>query len=94
MTTRIPNEHNEVDNGGNRADGNMSMDSEKTIEAGRTDHIAQQECKPVDVPPDGGYGWVCTACVFLINAHTWGVNSVCPIRVFCFLIAEIMLMIG
>ena len=29
-----------------------------------------------DVPPDGGYGWVCCACVFLINAHTWGVNSV------------------
>lgn len=29
-----------------------------------------------DIPPDGGYGWVCTACVFLINAHTWGINSV------------------
>lgn len=27
------------------------------------------------VPPDGGYGWVCTACCFLINAHTWGINS-------------------
>src|ERR1700761_6594949 len=21
------------------------------------------------------YGWVCTACVFFINAHTWGLNS-------------------
>jgi MFS family permease len=29
----------------------------------------------IDVPPDGGYGWVVTACVFFINAHTWGVNS-------------------
>ena len=29
-----------------------------------------------DVPPDGGYGWICTGCVFVINAHTWGVNSV------------------
>jgi hypothetical protein len=29
-----------------------------------------------DVPPDGGYGWVCVACVALINAHTWGINSV------------------
>lgn len=29
-----------------------------------------------DVPPDGGYGWVCVACVFWINAHTWGINSV------------------
>ncbi|KAK7609678.1 major facilitator superfamily domain-containing protein [Phyllosticta paracitricarpa] len=26
-------------------------------------------------PPDGGYGWVCTICAFLINAHTAGVNS-------------------
>jgi hypothetical protein len=29
-----------------------------------------------DVPPDGGYGWVCTGCNFFINAHTWGINSV------------------
>lgn len=26
-------------------------------------------------PPNGGYGWVCTICVALINAHTWGINS-------------------
>lgn len=26
-------------------------------------------------PPDGGYGWVCAACVGIINAHTWGMNS-------------------
>lgn len=30
-----------------------------------------------DIPPDGGYGWVCAVCVFFINAHTWGANSVC-----------------
>ncbi|KAA8644611.1 uncharacterized protein ATNIH1004_008817 [Aspergillus tanneri] len=29
-----------------------------------------------DALPDGGYGWVCVACVFWINAHTWGINSV------------------
>jgi len=29
-----------------------------------------------DIPPDGGYGWICAACVFFINAHTWGINSV------------------
>ncbi|KAK6592995.1 major facilitator superfamily transporter [Botrytis cinerea] len=34
-----------------------------------------EDSNPVDVPPDGGYGWVCVACVFLINGHTWGVNS-------------------
>ncbi|THC92539.1 hypothetical protein EYZ11_007992 [Aspergillus tanneri] len=28
-----------------------------------------------DALPDGGYGWVCVACVFWINAHTWGINS-------------------
>lgn len=28
-----------------------------------------------DVPPDGGYGWVITACVFIANCHTWGVNA-------------------
>ncbi|KAK6220585.1 hypothetical protein LQW54_002030 [Pestalotiopsis sp. IQ-011] len=25
--------------------------------------------------PNGGYGWVCALSVFLINAHTWGVNA-------------------
>lgn len=29
----------------------------------------------VDEPPNGGYGWVCVACTFAINAHTWGINS-------------------
>jgi hypothetical protein len=29
-----------------------------------------------DVPPDGGYGWVCVACSAFINGNTWGVNSV------------------
>ncbi|KAL4959650.1 MCT family MFS transporter [Aspergillus stella-maris] len=28
-----------------------------------------------DLPPDGGYGWVCVASVFWLNAHTWGINS-------------------
>ncbi|KAL8781900.1 MAG: hypothetical protein Q9194_000093 [Teloschistes cf. exilis] len=31
--------------------------------------------KTVDSSPNGGYGWVCVACCFWINAHTWGVNS-------------------
>jgi len=26
--------------------------------------------------PEGGYGWVCVLCIFMINAHTWGINSV------------------
>ncbi len=38
-------------------------------------HLATN-VQPVDVPPNGGYGWVCVACSALINAHTWGLNSV------------------
>ncbi len=34
-----------------------------------------EEKKEADEPPDGGYGWVCVACTFFINAHTWGINS-------------------
>lgn len=26
-------------------------------------------------PPDGGYGWVCAACVAAVNTHTWGLNA-------------------
>lgn len=44
-----------------------------------SDNVATQE----DIPPDGGYGWVVTACVFIINAHTWGINSVSPDRIPC-----------
>ncbi|KAJ3528032.1 hypothetical protein NM208_g10409 [Fusarium decemcellulare] len=29
----------------------------------------------LDGPPEGGYGWICVAATFLINAHTWGINS-------------------
>jgi MFS family permease len=28
-----------------------------------------------DIPPNGGYGWLCVACSATINAHTWGLNS-------------------
>ncbi|KAF1840712.1 MFS general substrate transporter [Cucurbitaria berberidis CBS 394.84] len=31
--------------------------------------------KTPDVPPNGGYGWVCVAAIATINAHTWGLNS-------------------
>lgn len=53
--------------------------SHSATEMHRLDSIAAEgESNAVhaaDIPPDGGYGWIVTACVFLINAHTWGVNS-------------------
>ena len=49
-------------------------DSEAVI-ASPVEHPAVEEQAEVDEPPDGGYGWVCVACSFLINAHTWGINS-------------------
>ena len=40
-----------------------------------TDQPQVEEKIEVDEPPDGGYGWVCVMCTFVINAHTWGINS-------------------
>ncbi len=41
-----------------------------------SDEEQEQELAAVaDEPPNGGYGWVCVACAFLINCHTWGLNS-------------------
>jgi len=31
----------------------------------------------MDVPPDGGYGWVVVGAIFWNNAHHWGLVSVC-----------------
>lgn len=33
---------------------------------------AQQPPPPA---PDGGYGWVVTACVAIVNGHSWGINA-------------------
>ena len=40
----------------------------------------QSDDPELDIPPDGGYGWLCVACIFLVNAHTWGLNSVSGIK--------------
>ncbi|KAL9007161.1 MAG: hypothetical protein Q9188_000095 [Gyalolechia gomerana] len=49
-------------------------DSEKTVAEHGSD-IVQATNGLASDPPNGGYGWVCVACCFWINAHTWGINS-------------------
>ncbi|OQV04999.1 hypothetical protein CLAIMM_09803 [Cladophialophora immunda] len=44
----------------------------RKVEKGSTTTNTQ---KTSNVPPEGGYGWICVVCTFLINAHTWGINS-------------------
>jgi hypothetical protein len=52
----------------------MKNDSVHTVDAPArvTCEASEQE----DVPPDGGYGWVCVAACFAINCFTWGAVSV------------------
>jgi MFS family permease len=50
-----------------------SKDLEHTSDGEHPSRIPSRQSE--DVPPDGGYGWICVACNFLINGHTWGINS-------------------
>lgn len=68
----------------NHLSGNMpNTPSEKSPPDEPVDR-SQAEIEPITTDPeevkppeiDGGYGWVCVVAVFLINAHTWGINSV------------------
>src|SRR4051794_15996653 len=45
-------------------------------EVAHDDERGTSEAPEEYVPPNGGYGWVCTGCAFFINGHTWGINSV------------------
>jgi MFS family permease len=58
-----------------RADEYGPRDQKYTLALPETAPTTVDDDEPSELPPDGGYGWVCTACVFLINANTWGVNS-------------------
>ncbi|KAK6401246.1 hypothetical protein LTR95_019209, partial [Oleoguttula sp. CCFEE 5521] len=55
----------------NNAEYNTQEQDHELQPIGRFANVSTYE----DIPPDGGYGWVCCICVFLINANTWGVNS-------------------
>lgn len=55
-------------------DGSSSSAQEKDVSQQPETQTTQPTPK-VPPPPNGGYGWVCTACAATINAHTWGLNS-------------------
>ena len=49
---------------------------QNTPDVGLSEQPGSEQVNKVDNLPDGGYGWVCVVCVALVNAHTWGINSV------------------
>lgn len=51
------------------------MDEETPARLAPSERNSQPTPPPADCP-DGGYGWVCVACVFAINGFTWGVVAV------------------
>ncbi|KAF7536028.1 hypothetical protein G7054_g4880 [Neopestalotiopsis clavispora] len=59
--------------------GEATFDTFELQEVGPSEPVRQVESQ-VSAPlifeaPNGGYAWVCAWSVFLINAHTWGVNA-------------------
>ncbi|KAL3229726.1 putative transporter ESBP6 [Nakaseomyces bracarensis] len=52
-------------------DENQSLEKVPTIKKVFTN----KDTGELDLPPDGGYGWVCAFCVFLVMFSTWGCNS-------------------
>ncbi|KAF2131322.1 MFS general substrate transporter [Dothidotthia symphoricarpi CBS 119687] len=62
-------------NVGNGLQAQTGIEKEGRRTTGEEGRVQQSVEKTVDVPPNGGYGWVCVAASFIINGHTWGLNS-------------------
>jgi len=52
---------------------NHNSDTNKIVDDAMRTH-GKSDNFDADIP-DGGYGWVVVACMFLQNAATWGVNT-------------------
>ena len=56
-------------------------------DAAKNDTISSDEARigveksddEVDIPPDGGYGWVVVACLLSMNSFTWGESLLCVV---------------
>ncbi|KAI1846196.1 hypothetical protein JX266_007721 [Neoarthrinium moseri] len=59
-----------------RARSQEAIELEESGHDGRLRQNQSRTVPPIYEAPNGGYAWICALSVFLINAHTWGVNSV------------------
>jgi len=69
-TSEAPQPRSITDSGTTMKNANLLDKENDTTVA--VDTAAPTVAAAADVPPNGGYGWVCVAAVFVINAHTWG----------------------
>lgn len=49
--------------------------SRSTEKLGEKDVVDIDGSEVDDIPPNGGYGWVCVAAALALNASVWGINS-------------------
>ena len=72
-STDGPTQHEEEDIAAAAAAAAAATSTEKhTAANGEAEPSAEV---PVEEFKEGGYGWVVVLAVFLMNAHTWGLNS-------------------
>ena len=55
----------------------LDVDSESTRQLSLEKFTTWESAEESNLP-DGGYGWVVVGCIFLINAHSWGMTRVRP----------------
>lgn len=66
--TATPPGHNSIHPSTNFSEKALSENDPADDEPITTDPEQAQPPAPIEI--DGGYGWICMVCVFLVNAHT------------------------